>query len=978
MLEVRLLGKFGALLDGKSIAIASRPAQSLFAYLILNAGTSHRREKLAGLLWPDSLEETARDNLRHSLWRVRKALSSPASSAYLLADDLSITFNSSAEYWLDTAELEKLSDSASVDELLNVLSEYQGELLPGFYDEWVLLERDHLYSIFEHHMARLMSLLQEERRWLDILDWGERWIKLGQKPELAYRALMSAHAAKGDMSNVAAAYERCVKSLREIGVVPSEQTRSLYEKLKAGREGGESAVAVPTKEKPAVPPKTNLPIPLTSFIGREREMEEVKNLISTTRLLTLTGSGGIGKTRLAIQAAKELTKSYKDGIWWVELAPVTENRLVPEAVAQVLGVRELPGLPLSNSLKQFLQQKQALLILDNCEHVIDPCAQLAEDLLTHCERLKILATSREALGITGEMILQVPPLSFPTLARATQFQDLKEFESIRLFAERAALVHPNLALTAENVAAVTQICHRLDGIPLAIELAAARIKALSVDEIASRLDDRFSLLAQGSRTALPRHQTLRALIEWSDDLLSESERILWRRLSVFIAGWTLDAAHSVSADEIVPRSQVLELLSHLVDKSIVIVEERKGQTRYRMLETIRQYGLEKLESSSEFAQMHRNHLALFLQVAQNATSKLLTVEQNRWFAELDSEFGNLRSALEWAMNNDAVNALRLAASLGQYWEVRGYIAEGRATLSEALAHSQDAPKDVLSDALRWMGKFTARQGDYVRAKELLEESLGLSRDLSDKRGIVSALHNLGMVSSLQGDYAAARDSYEAALALAKEIGHIREIASLTTSLGNVANYMDDYPTARKYQEESVNLFRELGDKFGLFIALNNLGLVLEQQADRSGAKHHYEESIATAYELGEKNLVAYALNGLAHLLYLENERAEAERYYRESLVLSEEIGEKRCIAYCLEGFAKLALKYGDVQRAARLFGAAESIRREIGAPLIEAERRELDQDLAAARQQLDDAGFDVEFRSGQAMTVEEAIDFALH
>src|SRR6266508_2425941 len=324
MLEVRLFGKFEVKYEGKSITISSRPAQSLFAYLILNAGTAHRREKLAGLLWPDSLEETARENLRHALWRLRKALESASSTHFLHADDVAISFKESSDYWLDAAELEKLSESASADELIAVLSEYQGELLPGFYDEWVALEREHLNSVFEHHMARLMSLLQNEHRWLDILDWGERWIKLGQKPEPAYRALMSAHAAKGEMSKVAATYERCVKSLKEFGVEPSEQTRALYEKLKAGKETFETGPAVPVREKRKEFPKSNRPVPVTSFIGREKEVEEIAKLLGKNRLLTLTGSGGVGKTRLAIQSANRLISKFKDGVWWIDLASLSD------------------------------------------------------------------------------------------------------------------------------------------------------------------------------------------------------------------------------------------------------------------------------------------------------------------------------------------------------------------------------------------------------------------------------------------------------------------------------------------------------------------------------------------------------------------------------------------------------------------------------------------------------------------------------
>lgn len=352
MLEVRLLGMFEVKYKKKTVSVSSRPAQSLFAYLILNAGTSHRREKLAGMLWPDSLEETARDNLRHALWRIRKALGSSASTRFLHADDLTISFKATADYWLDTAALEKLDDGASVDESMAVLSAYQGELLPGFYDDWVVLEREHLYSLFEHHMARLMSLLRDEKRWLDILDWAERWISLGQKPEPAYRALMSAHAAKGDMSKVAATYGRCERSLKEFGIEPSEQTRTLYIRLKEGKETFEPGPVIPEKEKRTDAPKTNLPVPLTSFIGREREVEQIIKLLSKNRLLTLTGSGGVGKTRLAIQAANKLIRHFKDGVWWIDLVGITDPVRVSQAVAQVVDVPSIPNQPLIKTLTE--------------------------------------------------------------------------------------------------------------------------------------------------------------------------------------------------------------------------------------------------------------------------------------------------------------------------------------------------------------------------------------------------------------------------------------------------------------------------------------------------------------------------------------------------------------------------------------------------------------------------------------------------
>ena len=617
MLEVHLLGSFEITYRKEIVAILSRPAQSLFAYLILSAGTSHRREKLAGLLWPDSLEETARDNLRHALWRIRKALPSNLITDYLFADNLTIAFNGSAEYWLDVTALEKADENASTDELMAILSSYQGELLPGFYDEWVVLEREHLNSIFEHNMARLLSVLEEEKRWIDILDWGERWIKLGQKPEPAFRTLLSAHAAMGDMSKVAATYERCVKSLRDYGFEPSEQTRLLYKNLKSGKETSwtqNEAFLISRKLKPSS--ITNIPVPLTSFIGREKELIEIERRLSTSRLLTLTGSGGVGKTRLAIKTASDSIKKFKDGVFWVDLVSLSDENLIPQEIAQALHLHETPQESLLETLKSQLKLKDLLIVLDNCEHLIRACAQYAEQLLAACPKLKILATSIEALGLFNETIWHVPSLPLPEMRQTISLQELREFASIELFVERAGYAKSGFVLTEQNVRSVAQICQRLDGIPLAIELAAARIKVLSVDEIASRLDDRFSLLTSGSRTAIPRHQTLRATIDWSHELLTEPEKTLFHRLSVFAGGFTLEAAEAVCGLEQLKRPDILDLLGRLVDKSLVIVEQAltTEETRYRLLETIRQYALEKLAGIGEAREISRSTFGFLCKV----------------------------------------------------------------------------------------------------------------------------------------------------------------------------------------------------------------------------------------------------------------------------------------------------------------------------------------------------------------------------
>src|SRR5579884_1453224 len=502
------------------------------------------------------------------------------------------------------------------------------------------------------------------------------------------------------------------------------------------------------------PETTNLPVQLTSFIGREKEMEEIKRLLSRTRLLTLTGSGGCGKTRLAAQVGADLLADFADGVWLVELAAIADPALVPQTVASTLGIREEPGQRLLETLQQHLKPKSLLLLLDNCEHLSAACAQLAETLLQACPNLRILASSREALGIAGELAYRVPSLSLPELPRlpsaeAALVPALARCEATRLFVERAALSYPGFALTEQNAPAVAQVCVRLDGIPLAIELAAARIKVLSADQIAARLDDRFRLLTGGSRTALPRQQTLRALIDWSYDLLSEAERTLLRRLSVFLGGWTLEAAEAVCADasHAPPRAAamgagehaaapleagsrenaggpvaaeaVLDLLSRLVDKSLVLVEESaEAEARYRLLETVRQYSRDRLMESEEARDLRCRHRDWFLTLAEGAERRLRGPDQVAWLNRLAQEHDNLRMALEWCRAEEDAGAeagLRLAGALWRFWRVRGYLSEGRERLEAALAQASASERTAQrAKALYGLAALAWGQGDYTR------------------------------------------------------------------------------------------------------------------------------------------------------------------------------------------------------------------------------------------------------------------------
>ena len=939
-MEVKLLGKFEVSHDGKPIAITSRPQQSLFVYLILNAGDSYRREKLAGMLWPDSLEETARDNLRHALWRVRKALESASSIRFLHADDLSIGFEKSSDYWLDTAELEKLSENSSGDELMAALSEYQGELLPGFYDEWVVLEREHLQSIFEHHMARLMSLLQTEKRWLDILDWGERWIRLGQKPEPAYRALMSAHAAKGEMSKVAATYERCVKSLREFGMEPSEQTKELYENLKSGKETPETVSIVTKPVTKEV--SSNIPVPLTSFIGRQKELKEIAKLLSSSRLLTLTGPGGVGKTRLAIQTAHDSIKKFKDGVFWVGLVGLSDANLIPQEIAQSINVREVSNEPLMNTLKDYLKLKDLLLILDNCEHLIEASAQYAEQLLAGCAKLKILATSRERLGLFNETTWPVPSLPLPEIQRTPSPKELGEYASVALFAERAHAINSDFLLTAQNATSIAQICQRLDGIPLAIELAAARIKVLSVDEIASHLTDRFSLLTSGSRTALPRQQTLRATIDWSYDLLTEPERILFRRLAVFAGSFTLEGIEEVCSQEM-NRRDLLDLLGRLVDKSLVLVDvaSSKTETRYRLLETIREYARQKMDEAGETTELWNRHLAYFVGLAEEAEKNTFGADSVRYHQRLDQELDDVRTAMKWSIQaHQATMAYHLAAALFLFWYNRSPLGgEWLGQLNKALSLPEGLERtSARAKALNAMGFFYWADAIPVNPRRELAEALSIGRELGDQVIIARSLCNLGLIEGMEGRYMEARSLFE----------------------------------------QSLELFRGLGFHNTEYIwPLTFLGDADFNLNDLEGALRHYGESISALREIKDRNFLAYVVRRMGQLKWYQGEYEKAALFCRESLTFNQELGDERGVIASISAFAGLATAQGRLAPAVQLFGAVEALLRSKNIQLVHMDRMEYDRNVSTLHAQLDSRTFEKVWRRGSSMTLEQAIEFAL-
>lgn len=774
-------------------------------------------------------------------------------------------------------------------------------------------------------------------------------------------------------------------------------------------------------DNPALP--NNLPQQVTSFIGRETEIAAVKSLLAKTHLLTLTGSGGCGKSRLTLQVAAEVLEDYPDGAWLVEFAPLSDSTLVPQTVATVLGVKEEASKPRMLTLVDFLKTKRLLLLLDNCEHLLSACAQLADAVIRTCPHVKILASSREGLGFAGEQTYLVPSLSLPPQPTHATPQSLSQYEAVRLFIERAMSVQSTFAVTNANAPALAQLCVQLDGIPLALELAAARVRSLAVEEINSKLDNRFRLLTGGSRTALPRQQTLRALMDWSYDLLNDQEKALFCRLSVFAGGWTLQAAEQICAGEDngeaigepIEEWEVLDLLTSLVDKSLVVAEQEEGQTRYRLLETVRQYARERLVERGEVEIVRERHQVFFVALAEAAEPHLRGPEQSDWLHRLETEHDNLRAALE---GNNQKAALRIASVLWWFWYVRGYFYEGRGWLARVLAEANaQAHIPTRAKALLGAGVLAYSQGDYAEARRLYEESLALRRELGDKQNIAASLNNLAVLAYEQGDYAEARTLHEESLALRRELGDKQSIAASLNNLGLVAHLQDDYKAARTFQEESLGLFREVGDKHGIAYSLFNLGNVSYAQGDNAEARPLLEESLGLRREMGDKAGMAYSLMGLGCVALTQGDNAAARTIQEESLALFREVEDKRGIAYSLhnlgnvvcaqedyttarsflkeslalfrelgqqqgiagslEAFAALASVQKQAQRATRLWGAAEALREEIGTPLPPSQRVKYEGLVSETRADMNENAFAAAWAEGRAMTMEQAIEYAM-
>ena len=723
----------------------------------------------------------------------------------------------------------------------------------------------------------------------------------------------------------------------------------------------------------------NLPIQLTSFIGRERELAEAKQKLEGARLLTLIGPGGTGKTRLSLQLAADLLSSFKDGVWLIELAPLAEASLVLQAIGIVFSVREQPGMPLEGLVFNYLRDKHLLLILDNCEHLIETCAQLADQFLHNSPNLKIIASSREALGINGETVYRVPSLTLPNQTEASR-EVLAGYESVQLFVARASAGNPNFSLTEKNASAVAQICHRLDGIPLAIELAAARARVFSAEQIAERLDDRFKLLTGGSRTALPRQQTLRALIDWSYDILSADEQILLRRLSVFAGGWSFEAAERVCSD-----LNVLDLLTQLINKSLVVVEE-DNETRYRLLETIRQYARDKLLESGEGEEVRNKHLDYYLELAQTAEPHMEGFEHLQWTLKLNTEYDNIRTAVEWGLARDIEAALQLVGALPFFWMTQGYSSEGYRWASEVLEKAKSHQNNELSKlqlnarakAYLALSRLATDLGDNKVVCSTASESVALARKSGDKQILSFALAHLASGKANLGNAEEAYTLAQEALAIAREEGNSPALGySLVMMAELVAIAIQDYEAAVRYGEEAIAVSEAGGNRWGSSMTIFGLGFFARSIRDYDQARARFRTCLPVFLEFGDKHRINMIQSELAHIERETGHYQQAIPMYRETILEWQRLGHRAAIAHQLECFAFIAKAQEQPERAAKLFGAAEVLREKINIAMMPQERMEYNREIADLRANMEEKIFASHWAEGRGMAMEQVIEYAM-
>ncbi|MBA2664412.1 MAG: AAA family ATPase [Bradymonadaceae bacterium] len=926
-LKLELLGGLHITLDGTALTgLRYAKAEALLCYLALS-GRPHSRAALASLLWGESLDKDARNNLRGVLSKLQGAL-----PEHLIVSRDSVAFNRESAYFLDVEVfLAKLQPEADAKALGEAVSLYRGDLLEGFYvrdapefEEWLAGERERLRQLVLQALHNLAVYYSERKDYAAGIGYVNRLLSFEPWREDAHRQLMLMLARSGQKDAALAQYKTCCRVLAdEMGLDPSTETAELFQKIQTGE--------IATLR----PPRHNLPLLPTALLGRHEELARVSELLSAPncRLLTLIGAGGVGKTSLALQAAREALEAFPDGVFFVPLASIGDPDLVLAMIAQALSVREASAQALFETIKASLRDKKMLLLLDNLEHLPE-AAPVVSELLASCPELKVIATSRAVLNLRGEHELEVPPLAVPDLRHIPGPEALLAYPAVALFYERAKAVKPDFRLTGENAAATATVCVRLDGLPLAIELAAARVKFMSLEALLIRLRDRLKFLTGGARDLPAHQQTLRNTIAWSYELLEPDVQVLFARLAVFVGSFSLEAAEEVCAAPSPLNLDAFEGVTRLVDKSLLRREDSSGEVRFWMLETLREYGLERLKESGEEASLHDRHAAYYQALVEEAAPELVHAEQASWLERLEREHDNLRVALGWYLDKaQADKVIHIGWALWRYWWVRGHLTEGQNWMERALAMGESLSEEARAQGLVTLALLLYQRGDMERASSLLEESLKLTDSMTLR--LKTFTHGLyGYVALSQAAYARARHHFAEVLALSQE-----QDGLVLSGLAQVELREGNFPAAAAHLKEGEAMLRTNGDFFYLTTNLNIQGL----------------------------------------MMLFQGNYARAEELFRESLTLAHRIRITLATAYALKGLACSAAMIGEAEKAARLFSAAEALREARGIQQFASEgiRLVYEHHVATLRAKLDEKTFSREWTLGRHLPLDEVVALAL-
>jgi predicted ATPase/DNA-binding SARP family transcriptional activator len=975
---------------------------SLLAYLGCHLQQTHAREVLIELFWPEVPIEDGRNNLSVSLNSLRKQLEPPGIPAgtVLITDRTHARLNP-ATVCTDVAAFEAAAQSMPAEEtaqeraerLIPAVELYRGELLPGYYEDWVLAERDRLADLYRSALRPLIQCLAQTRQSERAIVYAHRAIQTDPLREQGHRDLMRLYVAVG---RPAAALEQ-VRELEDLlkktfGAAPSTATRELAAQIaaQAGAVATSSVVipptptpvpeappvpAAPQAASPPPPARSRLPIQFTRFFGREPERERIEALLrsSECRLLTLTGPGGAGKTRLAIEAAVRLQQAFVGRVWFVPLAEVTEAERLGDAIYDVL---ELPSsaelTPMEQIARQFVEEP-ALLVLDNLEHLGVAGAQAVAQLLERSAALRVLATSRQPLELAGERELAILPLETPRSVGAPE--RLLEFPSVQLFVDRAQARQVDFQITRQNAASIAALCERLEGIPLAIELAASWAKLLTPQQMLAQLTQRFEFLVSRRADLPERHRTLRAAIESSYRLLSTDLQRCFARLSVFRGGWTLEAAQAVCE-----QPDALILLAQLQNASLIGADETdepNAETmRYRMLETLREFAAEQL-SPQEAEEARRRHAVFLHQQVQVGVRGLRGPEVGSWLSRLTVEQDNIRAALEWTLGHQQDMALEMAGWLQRYWSMASRFSEGRYWLGRVLRRCPDGPAELRAAVLNGLAMLAMYQGDSEEARGFYEACLALFREMDHKRGISSALNNLGILARMQGNYAEAQVLLEESLGIDRELGDTWGVAASLNNLGNLGCNRLDFQASQRYFAESLALRRALGDQNGIAWSLCNLAATAIHLGQYSIAQDYLEESLALMRAIKDRRGEARVFSNLAVWACKQDSWETAAQYAGQCLDLILEVEEWPLSSGILANCAYIARARRQFARAARLIGAAEALAARLGIQFPELpDRAEYERGWAELQRTLGDATFASEKAVGASLSLEQAFALA--